>query len=160
MTTVLTMRSADSTDAAAVTIRCIDSGTVVRLCDRRRLDHASVHYTVEVCAPGLSARVDEAVAVAWDPAPDLPAFLGGLAEDFRGWSGERQWHSLERDLAVTAVFRSGGHVGLTWTLWPWPARRHGGWSTTVTTWQEAGEQMTALAADVRAFLREAPVVDG
>jgi Family of unknown function (DUF6228) len=159
MTTVLTMRSVDSTDATAVVIRCIDSDTVVRLCDRRRLDHASVQYTVEACAPGLSARVDETVAAAWDPAPDLPAFLGGLAEDFRGWSGERQWHSLERDVTVTAVFRSGGHVGLTWTLRPWRAR-HGGSRTTVTTWQEAGEQMTALAADVRAFLREAPVVDG
>jgi hypothetical protein len=29
-----------------------------------------------------------------------------------------------------------------------------GWSASVTTWQEAGEQMTTLAADVHAFLHE------
>jgi hypothetical protein len=153
------MNAIDQTDAPAVVIRCMDSDTVMRLCDRWRLDADSIHYAVEACAPGLSARVDEAVSAVWEPAPDLPAFLTGLAEDFHGWSGERSWHSLERDLAVTAVFRSGGHVGLTWTLRPWPAK-HGGWSTTVTTWQEAGEQMTALAADVRAFLHEAPLIDG
>ena len=152
------MKSLDSADATSVVIRCIDSDTVVRLCDRWRLDQDSIHYAVEASAPGLSARVDEAVSAVWEPAPDLPAFLNGLAEDFRGWSGERSWQSLERDLAITAVFRSGGHVGLAWTLRPWPAK-HGGWSTTVTTWQEAGEQMTALAADVHAFLHEAPFTD-
>ncbi|WP_237539789.1 MULTISPECIES: DUF6228 family protein [unclassified Streptomyces] len=28
----------------------------------------------------------------------------------------------------------------------------GGWSSSVTTWLEAGEQMSAFAADVRRFL--------
>jgi hypothetical protein len=146
------MNPIDQTDEPAVVIRCIDSDAVVRLCGRWRLDEDSIHYAVEASAPGLSARVDEAVSAVWEPAPDLPVFLEGLAEEFRGWSGTRSWRSLESDLAVNAVFRSGGHVGLTWTLRPWPAK-HGGWSTTVTTWQEAGEQMAALAADVRDFLQ-------
>lgn len=153
------MNARDETDAPTVVIRCIDSDTVVRLCDRWHLDQDSIHYAVEASAPGLSARVDEALSAVWEPTPDLPAFLSGLAEDFRGWSGGRSWRSLERDLAITAVFRSGGHVGLTWILRPWPAK-HGGWSTTVTTWQVAGEQMTALADDVHTFLHEAPVIDG
>ncbi|MFE2689648.1 DUF6228 family protein [Streptomyces mirabilis] len=55
----------------------------------------------------------------------------------------------------SAVFRSGGHVGLTWTLRPWP-RAAGGWSASATTWLEAGEQMTALAADLRHFLAGEP----
>lgn len=148
----------DEADTPVVTIRCMASDIVVRLRDRLRPDADSVRYAVEACAPGLYARVDEAVSAVWEPAPDLSSFLQALAEDFRGWSGERSWHSLERDLTISAVFRSGGHVGLTWTLRPWPAK-HGGWSTAVTTWQEAGEQMTALAADVRDFLHEAPVVD-
>lgn len=54
---------------------------------------------------------------------------------------------------MSAVFRSGGHVGLTWTVRPWP-RAAGGWSASATTWLEAGEQMTALAADIRRFLAE------
>ena len=153
------MNTTHQTDAPTVIVRCLESDTIVRLCDRWRPDKDSIHYAVEACAPGLSARVDEAVAADWDPAPDLPAFLGQLAEDFRGWSGERSWHSLERDLTISAVFRPGGHVGLTWILRPWPAK-HGGWNATVTTWQEAGEQMKALAADVRAFLHEVPASEG
>lgn len=61
--------------------------------------------------------------------------------------------SDDTDLAVSAVFRTGGYVGLTWTLCPWPAAS-GGWAASVTTWLEAGEQMTSLAADVRRFLGE------
>jgi hypothetical protein len=152
------MNAMDRTDAPAVTVRCLDSDTVVRLYNRWRPDKDSIHYAIEACAPGLSARIDETVAAGWDPAPDLPTYFEGLAEDFRGWPGERSWHSLERDLTISAVFRSGGHVGLTWNLRPWPAK-HGGWNVTVTTWQEAGEQMTALAADVRDFLHEAPIAD-
>ena len=30
------------------------------------------------------------------------------------------------------------------------------WSASVTTWLEAGDQMTSLAADVRHFLAEEP----
>lgn len=136
-------------DALTVVVRCADSDSVVRLCNRWRLDEDSAHYAIEASAPGLAARVDEAVAGIW--GPDLATFLDELAESFRGWNGERSWHSLDRDLTITAVFRSGGHVGLTWTLRPWPAK-YGGWSASVTTWLEAGEQMTALAADVRTFL--------
>ena len=51
------MKSSDSVDAAAVVIRCMDSDTVVRLCDRWRLDEDSIHYAVEACAPGLAADV-------------------------------------------------------------------------------------------------------
>lgn len=139
-------------------IRCPDTDTVVRLCDRWQFDADSVHYAVEASAQGLTARVDEAIAAIWEPNPDLPAFLDQLARDFRGWPGERNWRSLENDLGVSAVFRSGGHIGLTWTLRPWPAR-YGGWSASVTTWLEAGEQMTSLAADVRAFLHLEPGVN-
>jgi hypothetical protein len=145
-------------DAMALVIRCPDTDSVVRLCDRWQFDGDSVHYAVEASAPGLAARVDEAIAAIWEPNPDLPAFLAQLAQDFRGWPGERNWRSLESDLCISAVFRAGGHVGLTWTLRPWPAR-YGGWSASVTTWLEAGEQMTALAADVEVFLRREPVDD-
>ncbi|MGW0776548.1 DUF6228 family protein [Streptomyces sp. NPDC002835] len=69
----------------------------------------------------------------------------------QGWDGERSWQTDDRNLAVSAVFRAGGHVGLTWTLRPWP-KAAGGWSAAITTWVEAGEQMASFAADVRHFL--------
>jgi hypothetical protein len=108
-----------------------------------------VHYAVELCAPGLTARVNEVVAWIWDS--DLAPFLEELAADYRGWDGARSWQTNDRDLAVSAVFRSGGHVGLTWTLRPWP-KAAGGWSASVTTWLEAGEQIASLAADIRHFI--------
>jgi hypothetical protein len=140
------------TDTPEVIVRCTDSDSVVRFSHRRRADKDSVYYSIEALAPNLSARVEEIVAAGWQSAPDLPGFLESLAGDFHGWSGERTWHTLDRDLTISAVFHSGGHVGLNWTLRPWQGR-FGGWQTTVTTWQEAGEQMAALAADVRAFLQ-------
>ncbi|MFJ2774095.1 DUF6228 family protein [Streptomyces sp. NPDC087300] len=139
-------------DEAGVTVRCQDNASVgVTFRDRFSLDADSVHYAVELHAPGLTARVDEVVAWVWDS--ELAVFLEGLAADYRGWDGERKWQNDDRDLAVSAVFRSGGHVGLTWTLRPW-THAAGGWSASVTTWLEAGEQMAALAADVRVFLAE------
>ncbi|MFI8896290.1 DUF6228 family protein [Streptomyces paradoxus] len=141
-------------DEATVTIRCQDNSSVgVTFCDRFNFDADSVHYAVELRAPVLTARVNEVVAWIWDS--DLSVFLDELAADYRGWAGERSWQTNDRDLAVSAVFRSGGHIGLTWTLRPWP-KASGNWSASVTTWLEAGEQMTSLATDVRAFLAGEP----
>jgi hypothetical protein len=133
-----------------VTVRCQDNASVgVTFRDRIGLDADAVHYAVELRAQGLTARVDE--VVAWIRADDLARFLEGLAADYRGWDGARSWQTDDRDLAVSAVFRSGGYVGLTWTVRPWP-KAAGGWSSSVTTWLEAGEQLASLAADIRYFL--------
>ena len=137
-------------DTSGVTVRCQQNPSVdVTFCDRFSFDADSVHYAVELRAPGLTARVDEVVAWIWDS--DLTMFLKELAAEYRGGDGERSWQPNDRDLTVSAVFRSGGHVGLTWSLQPWPPAA-GGWGASVTTWLEAGEQMTSLAADVRHFL--------
>lgn len=132
-----------------VTVRCKDNMSVgVRFCDRFIVDADSVHYAVELEAPGLTARVDEVVAWIWDR--DLAPFLDELVADCRGWEGERNWHTHDRDLAVSAVFHTGGHVGLTCTVRPWPTSA-GGWSASVTTWSEADEQMASPASGIRRF---------
>ncbi|MFK0061838.1 DUF6228 family protein [Streptomyces werraensis] len=137
-------------DKPWVTIRCQDNPSVgVTFRDRFSFDADSVHYAVELRAPGLTARVNEVVAWIWDS--DLTTFLEYLAADYQGWDDERRWQTNDQDLTVSAVFRSGGYVGLTWVLRPWP-QAAGGWSASATTWLEAGEQMTSLAADVRNFL--------
>ncbi|MFI8515136.1 DUF6228 family protein [Streptomyces sp. NPDC085460] len=146
----MTSPHSNTDDKAGVSIRCQDNASVgVTFCDRFSFDADSVHYAVELRAPGLTARANEVVAWIWDS--DLTAFLEQLAADFRGSDGERSWQTKDRDLAVSAVYRSGGHVGLTWALRPWP-QAAGGWGASVTTWLEAGEQMAAVAADVREFL--------
>ncbi|MFF9487588.1 DUF6228 family protein [Streptomyces sp. NPDC014676] len=137
-------------DKPSVTIRCPGTSSVgVTFCDRFSFDADSVHYAVELRAPGLTARVNEVVAWIWDS--DLITFLEDLAADHRGWDGERSRQTDDRDLTVSAVFRSGGYVGLTWAVRPWP-QAAGVWGASVTTWLEAGEQMATLAADVRNFL--------
>jgi hypothetical protein len=137
-------------DKSSVTIRCQDTSSVgVTFYDRFSFDADSVHYAVELWAPGLTARVNEVVAWIWDS--DLTTFLEDLVADYRGWDGERSWQTNDRDLTVSALFRSGGYVGLTWAMRPWP-QAAGGWGASVTTWLEAGEQMATLAADVRTFL--------
>ncbi|KUL58362.1 MULTISPECIES: DUF6228 family protein [unclassified Streptomyces] len=70
-----------------------------------------------------------------------------------GWDGGRSRWNHDRDPAVSADFRPGGRVGPTWAVRPWP-RDAGSRGASVTAWLEAGEQMTALAADVRALLAE------
>ncbi|WP_236241429.1 DUF6228 family protein [Streptomyces sp. CC228A] len=146
------MTSPDShlDDKPSVTVRCQDNSSVsVAFCDRFSFDQDSVHYAVEARAPGLIARVNE--VVAWICDNDLTTFLDALAADYWGWAGERTWHTMDRDLAVSAVFRSGGYIGLTWTIRPWRSVA-GDWSTSVTTWLEAGEQMSSFASDIRHFL--------
>jgi hypothetical protein len=132
-----------------VTIRCLDDPAVfVRLYDRFFPDEYGVGFSIEAQADGLRASVGPVEVWVWDDA-DLPGFLAGLAEDFRGWAGERTWQT--NHLKVQAVFHSRGHVALTWTLRPWVSRGDS-WQTTVTTWLEAGAQMSTLADDIREFL--------
>ncbi|MGV2916147.1 DUF6228 family protein [Streptomyces alfalfae] len=76
---------------------------------------------------------------------------GELAADHRGWDGGRSWWNHARDPAVSAAFRPGGQVKPTWAVRP---RDAGGRGASVTSWLEAGEQMTALAVGVRALLAE------
>ncbi len=139
-------------DKPGVAIRCLDNVAVgVRLSGKEPFDEGCVQYAVEAWAPGLAARVDAVVAWIWDA--DLAGFVAGLAADYQGWEGERVWQTYDGDLAVSAVFRTGGHVGLTWMLRPWQ-NATGGWAASVTTWLEAGEQMSSLASDVENFLSE------
>ncbi|WP_284581926.1 DUF6228 family protein [Streptomyces sp. 2P-4] len=141
-------------DQPHVTLLCRDDTSVgVRFGDRSAPDGYCVQYAVDLWAPGMTARLDG--AVAWVRGSDLAPFLAGLAEDFRGWDGERTWQTHDGDLTVTAVHRSGGHTGLTWTLRPWRLSA-GGWSASATTWLEAGEGMRSFAADIGHFLAWEP----
>nr|WP_202436923.1 DUF6228 family protein [Streptomyces sp. SID5910] len=119
----------------------------VRLFDWSRADEYESAFAVEAVADGVRARLETVTVTAWD---DMCAFFDALARDFRGWEGERVWST--NHLTVTAVFGSGGHVDLGWALRPGPFS--GDWTCTVTTVIEAGEGMTAVAEDLRAFLHQ------
>lgn len=119
---------------------------VLRFTEWQREDEYVCRFAVEAAASGMTARLDS-VGV-WD---DVAGFFDGLARDFRGWDGERELR-VGNELRATAVFGSGGHVSVRWTLNP--DHFQADWECTVVTEFEAGEGMTALAADVRAFLEQ------
>lgn len=140
----------DVTAAPQVIVRSEQDPDVrVRLHDRQFTDEHETAFAVDLHAGGLDAHYRDVIVAAWDP-DDLSDFIDGLAADFRGWSGSRSW--TINHLKLTAAFHSRGHVELRWTLRPWVSRQDS-WEASVTTWLEAGQQMTELAADIRAFLR-------
>lgn len=158
MTPILPPVDGEDLDVAAapqVIVRCEQDPAVrVRLHDRQFIGEDETAFAVDLHADGLDAHLRDVIVAVWDPE-DLSDFIGGLAADFRGWSGSRSWAT--NHLKLTAAFHSRGHVELRWALRPW-ASRQDSWEASVTTWLEAGQQMTVLAADIRAFLtRPQPV---
>lgn len=136
-------------DPPEVIIRCGQTpGVFVRLHERYFPDQYGVAFSIEAQAHGLHACLDGVETWIWDEN-DLADFLTELATDFRGWTGERTWQT--NHLSVTASWHSGGHVSLTWTLQPWVSRTDH-WVASITTWLEAGEQMTNLASEMHHFL--------
>jgi hypothetical protein len=132
-----------------VTVRSMQDPTIqVRLRDRRFIDQYETAFAVDVHAADLNAHLRDVVVAVWDPQ-DLSDFMDDLAADFRGWNGERSWAGSH--LKLTAVFHTGGHVELCWTLQPWVSGQDS-WEASVTTWVEGGQQLTDLAADIRVFL--------
>ncbi|MFZ3561248.1 DUF6228 family protein [Streptomyces sp. BH055] len=101
-----------------------------------------------VTARGRWGNVSTCVRT-WD-GDGLDTFLALLAEDFRGWQGERTWRSLEYDLSISAEHRSGGRVHLTWGIHDRAPLEE--WHFETTTVHAAGEDMRNLAAEMSAFL--------
>lgn len=134
-------------DDLAVTIRCREHpDRFIRLHDRCFPDEDGIGFAVEIRAEGLHA-VHGVGTWVWEGS--LPAFISGLAADFRGWPGERRWQCQD-GFGVRAVFHPRGHVALTWDLQPpW---RPDEWQVSMTTWLDAGEQMGRLAADLHELL--------
>ncbi|MFF2620557.1 DUF6228 family protein [Oerskovia jenensis] len=98
-----------------------------------------------VRAVGDDLRVEQQVI-----GPDgLSAFLYGLYDEFRGWTGERTWESLEDELRVAA--RHDGHVHLRWEVTNSPYGDDS-WSFSTTTHHGAGEDVRRLAEAFHALL--------
>lgn len=107
-----------------------------------------VDVGIAVDAPGLRLR-RRVRTIAGD---GLATFLAGLDADFRGWSGQRHWQSLEDDLSIEAT-HAGRSVVLATTLLR--DREADAWSVTVPLLVNPGEELRRLAADAEAFFRAA-----
>lgn len=104
---------------------------------------------VELRGDGLRAQV--AVTHRSSGFGDLAGFATELARDWRGWSGSRDWTSLEGDLRIEARHEH-GHVPLRATLRRYGAGRDNeGWTARVDLVLEPGEQLTQIASELRAL---------
>jgi hypothetical protein len=79
----------------------------------------------------------------------LGAYLGDLAERFRGWPGVHEWQSLEGQFRVEATWGNRGHVTLRVHLRP--TYHSSAWEASAEFEFEAGAQMEALSAEVVGF---------
>lgn len=83
----------------------------------------------------------------------LPAFVEGLAADWRGWDGVRTWMSMERELALDVRHDRRSRVSLGVTLRaPGPGWDDTAWSARAVFVLEAGEELAGFAADFSRFL--------
>ena len=101
------------------------------------------YFSAELRSRGLSA----VARVGSYQTTGLGEFFKGFARDWRGWSGTRQWASLEDELEIRAECDRTGHTYLEVTLRDgspprWVARAH--------LVIEAG-QLDALAAAAVSF---------
>lgn len=82
----------------------------------------------------------------------LAAFFHDLADSWRGWDGEKSWHSIEHHLTITATSDPLGHCNLEFTLQHSP---NFSWTVTVDGFRiDAGEDMAATAREVRAWVND------
>ena len=115
-------------------------------------DDPALDYLVAcVAVDGLSAttKVYAHYANGWR---ELADFFAGLAADWRGWSGMREWSSLEPDLKSEARHEHGNvqlHVTLRHALAGWGNHW---WKASVDLALEPGEQLSRVASEMKDFV--------
>jgi hypothetical protein len=99
-------------------------------------------FDAAISTPRMQARVN---------VPDfgnksVADFFAELATDWRGWKDERQWKSIEGNMALTATIDLTGHIRCVITL----GERHGrdDWSVTCVLMIESGEQLLTFSRDL------------
>jgi len=127
-------------------IKSVADGTVLDLSEPIRSRAGELEqFTVSVDAPNMSA----VVKVYAFQARSLAPFFADIAQSWRGWSGTKQWSSLEGEFELQAKADRLGHVTLGFTL------RSGydshDWCATGAIELEAG-QLDRIAVDVEEFV--------
>jgi hypothetical protein len=134
--------------AGSVTLRSAKDDTTLSLRDdaKRRLPDSDgpEYFEVHVSAPNLSARRQ----VYGYIGTGLPELFESLAQNWRGWDGEKVWSSLEGEFSLSATADRLGHVRLGYRL----CGDVGGqtWELKGLLVLEAG-QLDAIAREMRAF---------
>ena len=126
-----------------------DGRTSLILSDPIRVGALPAEY-LSITVEGPDLRATRQVYEGWSGGfESLANFLAGLAEDWRGWSGAREYQSIEGDLRISATHD--GHVNLNVLLWE--STQPDGWRVEAAVRLDAGEQLGRAAADVADLVR-------
>lgn len=81
----------------------------------RGADESLDSFVVQILEPGLSAttRVEN---FRYIQGPEY--FISDLAQNWRGWSGEKTWHAFEGELDLVAASDAPGHIKIRFKLAP------------------------------------------
>jgi hypothetical protein len=124
----------------SVIIKSAHDGTALELFER-----SGGYFLARLTGPNFhgTAKVYE-----YEPA-HLVEFFAGLAANWRGWPGKREWSSLEGELAFSATIDSTGHISLSvqFRSGSYPFN----WKLSAMILMEAG-QLDCIATDVSAFV--------
>lgn len=108
-------------------------------------DGSLEHYSVTVSGPAMKATV----RAGNSPYGTNPAdFFGRVATEWQGWSGEKEWSSMEGEFSLEASADSTGHIKLNINLQP--SLYSPCWSAAVTLIIEAG-QLEGIAREFKSF---------
>jgi len=134
--------------AWSVTLTSAQDGTTLSLWDaaKRRLQDSDgpEYYEVQVSGPNVSARQQ----VYGYAGTGLLELFESLAQNWKGWDGEKLWSSLEGEFSLSATADRLGHVWLGYRLRG--DDRGDTWELKGSLLLEAG-QLDAIAREMRAF---------
>jgi hypothetical protein len=101
---------------------------------------------VEVADNGLRAKLKvwSNYAVGFD---DLITLFADMARDWRGWTGERVYETIEHDLRISGTHRN-SRIELDVEL------NHDRWQVRMSTSLDAGEQLSSTADGLAVLLGE------
>ena len=105
------------------------------------------YFKVTLSGPSVHGT---AQVYSFEPRPTcLAGFFRDLAVHWRGWTGKKEWASLEGELALAATCDSTGHTSLRICLKSGPYSSD--WSLSVGLAIEAG-QLEGIAEQVESFI--------
>lgn len=107
------------------------------------------HY-LSVTIQGPDLRASRQVYDGHDEGfTSFASYFADLTANWRGWAGSRHYESIEGDLRIQATHD--GHVNLSVLLWESSVPE--GWRVEANVRVEAGEALTAAAADLAELVR-------
>jgi len=106
-------------------------------------------FVVRIEEPGLSAaaRVENSGFIQ---GPEV--LFSEMAQNWRGWSGEKTWHALEGELELAATADSLGHITIRVQLRP--TAGPDGWRVISHAYIEAGQLESLCFRAAKFFARE------